>query len=336
MSRIPENDNIRNDIYENLPCQAMYNESVRKIKLSNEHNNTSNNIVLNNCNQNSGNNCSSSSSSNNNNRKTNLPKELLYATPLRKSDRYNKSGDRHRNKINTEGIEKCEKLHNVEYKLMNKDNIHLKNGNSRGNRNGTNGCSGDGGDDAIEKLSSSLGGIIGATGAIGGGLPSSSGSGLMKNCTQGNNLEDRRILNFLKDTTQVQKKIEIGKDCPNASFSCLAREEHFANLVQQNFTINLTNTTNNCSDIVTPLSSSHPNSSGCVGVDNGKVASNKNNSRTTTEETVENLEVYMDKKQSPDKEVNGIVYSSSTTNYTVRTNNVCINREWVLKKLHFV
>lgn len=50
-------------------------------------------------------------------------------------------------------------------------------------------------------------------------------------------MENHRILNFLKDTNQLQKRMEItGRECINAGFSNLAREEHFANLVQQNFT----------------------------------------------------------------------------------------------------
>ncbi|XP_055627069.1 ankyrin repeat domain-containing protein 50 [Toxorhynchites rutilus septentrionalis] len=47
-------------------------------------------------------------------------------------------------------------------------------------------------------------------------------------------LEDRRIRDFLKDTTQMHKKIELHKEYQSSNFSYLARKEHFANLVQQN------------------------------------------------------------------------------------------------------
>ncbi|XP_063704648.1 uncharacterized protein LOC134834054 [Culicoides brevitarsis] len=47
-------------------------------------------------------------------------------------------------------------------------------------------------------------------------------------------LEERRIRNFIKDTTQMHKRLEMHKDMQNSNFSYLARKEHFANLVQQN------------------------------------------------------------------------------------------------------
>lgn len=47
-------------------------------------------------------------------------------------------------------------------------------------------------------------------------------------------LEDRRIRDFLKDTTQMHKKIELHKEYQSSNFSYLARKEHFVNLVQQN------------------------------------------------------------------------------------------------------
>ncbi|XP_058058965.1 ankyrin repeat domain-containing protein 50 [Anopheles bellator] len=48
-------------------------------------------------------------------------------------------------------------------------------------------------------------------------------------------LEDRRIRDFLKDTTQMHKKIELHKTSYQSSnFSYLARKEHFADLVQRN------------------------------------------------------------------------------------------------------
>lgn len=47
-------------------------------------------------------------------------------------------------------------------------------------------------------------------------------------------LEERRIRSFLKDTSQMHKRLEMHKDMQNSNFSYLARKEHFANLVQQN------------------------------------------------------------------------------------------------------
>ncbi|XP_058464595.1 uncharacterized protein LOC131438512 isoform X2 [Malaya genurostris] len=47
-------------------------------------------------------------------------------------------------------------------------------------------------------------------------------------------LEDRRIRDFLKDTTQMHKKIELNKEYQTSNFSYLARKEHFVNLVHQN------------------------------------------------------------------------------------------------------
>ncbi|XP_037910341.1 uncharacterized protein LOC119651072 isoform X2 [Hermetia illucens] len=271
MSRLPDNDNIRNDIYENLPCQAMFNESVRKIK-------TNESIVLNNCNQ---------------NKKSNLPKELLYAAPLRKSDRY-KSGERSRYKVHNEATDKSEKVYNVEYKLINKDNVGLK--------NSTNGSAPGLGVSAIKTTTN-------------GGIP-------VCDAGQESSLEDRRILNFLKDTTQVQRKVDMGKDCPNASFSCLAREEHFANLVQQNFT-----TEPSASNSQTVNTDSD---SGIASGINKNYLDDPEQPRDNLEST-ENLEEYMDKKQSPDKEVNGFV--GSPLSHQFRTANVYINREWALKKI---
>ncbi|EDW38887.1 GL13698 [Drosophila persimilis] len=89
MSKHTDNDNLRNDIYENLPCQAMYNESVRKIhqQASSLVNPNANSIG--NCNSTPANHKASSGGGGGGG------KEMLYATPLRKSDRY-KSGERSR------------------------------------------------------------------------------------------------------------------------------------------------------------------------------------------------------------------------------------------------
>lgn len=48
-------------------------------------------------------------------------------------------------------------------------------------------------------------------------------------------LGENRIRDFLKDTAQMHKKIDLhNKEQINANFSYLARKEHFANLVHQN------------------------------------------------------------------------------------------------------
>uniref|UniRef100_A0A182ND28 ANK_REP_REGION domain-containing protein n=1 Tax=Anopheles dirus TaxID=7168 RepID=A0A182ND28_9DIPT len=52
-------------------------------------------------------------------------------------------------------------------------------------------------------------------------------------------LEDRRIRDFLKDTTQMHKKIELHKTYQSSNFSYLARKEHFADLVQRNVNSNV-------------------------------------------------------------------------------------------------
>ncbi|XP_055853257.1 ankyrin repeat domain-containing protein 50 isoform X1 [Episyrphus balteatus] len=288
MSKLPDNDNHRNDIYENLPCQAMFNESVRKINKTTANNS----LLMNNCNQNSHRSKHSAQLS---------TKEMLYATPLRKSDRY-RSGERsrfHRTSGGSGGsssidIDKNEKLTNVmEYKLLNKDN-KCRNGNP----DDIDGSGGDVVDDA----------------------------GTSASLTCANQLEDRRILNFLKDTTQIHKKMEIlgssrERDCPNASFSCLAREEHFANLVQQNFNIETPpfmveeSSTLNENDQKEPY----------LGEENDELP-------VAGEETVGNLEVFMHKKQSPDKEVNGIIAPAAAI-IGIPPKPVYIHREWVLKKI---
>ena len=65
-------------------------------------------------------------------------------------------------------------------------------------------------------------------------------------------LEDRRIRDFLKDTTQMHKKIELHKEYQSSNFSYLARKEHFANLVHQNILLNESlNSTNESFEIDT-------------------------------------------------------------------------------------
>lgn len=346
MSKHTDNDHLRNDIYENLPCQAMFNESVRKIqqqKSAQAHNPNSINLnkalsqqlLLNNISnqgthiqqqqqqQNINANSNSNSTPNNKHHsgsRHQLPKEMIYATPLRKSDRY-KSGERSRlppasisnsrapmNENETTDM----KLTNImDYKQLNTRDSNRASSNS--NRNGNSIPVTDLDDEPDSGCTSSN---MYANRGI--PLPSSSGGGGgIGSTTPSHQLEDRRILNFLKDTTQLQKKMEIsGKDCPNSSFSNLAREEHFANLVQQNFPIEVSRKSFDPEDEMEAALEGEANGMGCM------------------EEASDNLEVYMQKKISPDKEVNGFVahrdYGAHQHRYGTK---VYINREWVLKKI---
>ncbi|XP_016982181.2 ankyrin repeat domain-containing protein 50 [Drosophila rhopaloa] len=292
MSKHTDNDNLRNDIYENLPCQAMYNDSVRKMQQQKSSTQTAGN----NPNANSISNCNSTPPITK--PASNLPKEMLYATPLRKSDRY-KSGERSRH-VNTG---------NPETKLSNyRDSNRLasaRNGNpvqitdlDADEDNGK----GDGVD------------ISASTSALVGG---SKYNNQPPGGTANQHLEDRRILNFLKDTTQLQKKLEItGRDCPNASFSNLAREEHFANLVQQNF----------------PQDVGHQLNGETKAEEDGQEAAGGAKPEGA-EDTDGNLEALMQRKVSPDKEVNGLVHSGGLEPNNRIVSTVYIHREWVLKKI---
>ncbi|XP_049303711.1 uncharacterized protein LOC105232825 isoform X1 [Bactrocera dorsalis] len=358
MSKHPDNDNLRNDIYENLPCQAMYNDAVRKIQQQKSAQSNTNNAVaaavannplsqqllLNNIsNQNAANSnphTNSTGLTNNkqqpspitlqqqsNNRHyaaTNMSKEMLYATPLRKSDRY-KSGERLR--FNSSGARlhasgsnhdthdaHDAKLSNLmEYKQLNsKDLTRLC------SRNGNAIPVTDLDDDmAVDGCSSSA--LVGGSHYTNqpASLPP-----LPNSNTPSHQLEDRRILNFLKDTTQLQKKLEVSsRDCPNASFSNLAREEHFANLVQQNFTIEATR---------------NKVDSNTEGNEDHSMSVTADTSESVLTETADNLEVLMQKKLSPDKEVSGIASSCGSQSQTLTARSgqpVYIHREWVLKKI---
>lgn len=360
MSKHPDNDNLRNDIYENLPCQAMYNDAVRKIQQQKTVQSNTNNAVaaavvnnplsqqllLNNIsNQNAANSnpnpntsgltsnkqqhqqsspqsLQQQQSNNKHYAASNMPKEMLYATPLRKSDRY-KSGERLR--FNSSGVRAHTagsnhdthdaKLSNLlEYKQMNSKEL-----TRLCSRNGNAVPITDLDDDtALDGCSSSA--------LVGGShyqhqpaslppLPNSS--------TPSHQLEDRRILNFLKDTTQLQKKLEVsGRDCPNASFSNLAREEHFANLMQQNF----------------PIEAARNNGGANADLmEDRSLSTTADTSESVLTETADNLEVLMQKKRSPDKEVNGIVSTTSESQSQTLTARhglpVYIHREWVLKKI---
>ncbi|XP_016950059.1 ankyrin repeat domain-containing protein 50 [Drosophila biarmipes] len=294
MSKHTDNDNLRNDIYENLPCQAMYNDSVRKMQQ--QKSSTAN------PNANSIGNCNSGPAAINKNLpptaavSNNMPKEMLYATPLRKSDRY-KSGERSRSG-------------NPETKLSNfRDSNRLASARN-GNPVQITDLDADEDDGQV---------ALGVDGSASGSKYSSNQQQAPGTANQ--HLEDRRILNFLKDTTQVQKKLEItGRDCPNASFSNLAREEHFANLVQQNFPQDVAHQSN---DEI---------NGGSAPEEDGQEAAGGVKPQLS-EDTDGNLEALMQRKVSPDKEVNGLVHSGGLEPNNRIVSTVYIHREWVLKKI---
>ncbi|KAH8332806.1 hypothetical protein KR074_011070 [Drosophila pseudoananassae] len=302
MSKHTDNDNLRNDIYENLPCQAMYNESVRKIQ---QQKSSTPAMNSNNPNANSIGNCHSTPAITKHHPPqpaNNMPKEMLYATPLRKSDRY-KSGERGRQASSA----------NQEAKLSNyRDSNRLACA-----RNGNPVQVTDLDADEDNGVGEGVDGSASTSALVGGSKYGNQSAG----GTPNQQLEDRRILNFLKDTTQLQKKLEItGRDCPNASFSNLAREEHFANLVQQNFPLD-----------VTPHSNGETNGGGSAPEEDGQEAAG-GSKPPTAEDTDGNLEALMQRKISPDKEVNGLVSSGLEPNNRI-VSTVYIHREWVLKKI---
>ncbi|XP_061402780.1 uncharacterized protein LOC133338630, partial [Musca vetustissima] len=363
MSKHSDNDHLRNDIYENLPCQAMFNESVRKIQQQKSaqaaaHNPNNINLnkalsqqlLLNNIsNQGSHlvnvNLANSNSNSAPNNKHQNavaaaagrhgisvgqMPKEMIYATPLRKSDRY-KSGERSRlaaaaasarplneNELTTGTTAADVKLSNImDYKQFN-----TPRDSNPSNRNGNTVVPITDLDDEPDS------GCTSSNMYANRGVPLNCGNGGPGNSTPNHQLEDRRILNFLKDTTQLQKKMEIsGKDCPNSSFSNLAREEHFANLVQQNFPLEVARKS---------FDPENEMEAALEGATNG----------LGLEDTSDNLEVFMQKKISPDKEVNGFGAQREYGHHHSQQQHhhhhhhqhrygskVYINREWVLKKI---
>lgn len=219
-----------NEIYENLPCQTKIknNESINQ---------------------------------NSSTKKPNLSKEMLYATPMRKSDRYKKD--------NSPG-----KINNIDYKQT-------------------------------KTIESTF-----LDGAIGG--------------TNGRDLEESRIINFLKDTSQLHKKMELQKDFPNSNFSFLAKEEHFANLVQQNVILDdsLLESFDSQQDVTAEL------------------VSGEETTTCTLEELEakcnENLELLtnLNLKKSPEKicnKIDDMVTGQSLI--IVDPMKITINREWVLKKI---
>ncbi|KAH8241329.1 hypothetical protein KR032_008259 [Drosophila birchii] len=301
MSKHTDNDNLRNDIYENLPCQAMYNESVRKMQ---QQKSSTQAVTGNNPNANSIGNCNSTPAITKPAASGNMPKEMLYATPLRKSDRY-KSGERSRHAPIT----------NPETKLSNfRDSNRLA---SARNGNPVQVTDLDADEDDAE--GDGVDGCASTSALVGGSKYSNQPPG----GTPNQQLEDRRILNFLKDTTQLQKKLEIsGRDCPNASFSNLAREEHFANLVQQNFPQDVTHHSNGETN----------GGSGSAPEEDGQEAAGGAKPQAV-EDTDGNLEALMQRKVSPDKEVNGLVNNGGLEPNNRIVGTVYIHREWVLKKI---
>lgn len=261
--------NLRNDMYVNLPAQAILNDSVRNsIKASDAS------ILLNN---------------QNSNRKPTLSKEMLYATPLRKSDRF-KSREKVKTSSNsgvhhTSGIVDSDKINNTD--AIARPTMEQTDSSVSCNNNGN---------------------------------------------TDTEHLGERRILSFLKDTTQLHKKMEMHRGFPSSNFSCLAREEHFANLVQQNV-----------------VNNDGRQGDGCAVDDSA--ATYDESMDTTKIDRLTNLESEMEKKLSPDKEVGDLICLNSTPpllappRTDVHTNLIKpltattpaiisnINREWVLKKV---
>lgn len=114
-------------------------------------------------------------------------------------------------------------------------------------------------------------------------------------------LEEKRIRSFLKDTSQMHKRLELQKDLQNTNFSYLARKEHFANLVQQNIIVN---------------------------------------DETGEEKTVEKqdteligIEKEMNLKERDGLRLVGSVQSSPTFRPSRHFEMIDLNREWVLKKI---
>lgn len=234
-----------------------------------------------------------------------MPKEMLYATPLRKSDRY-KSSERSRHVATGEGGVAHSTAHDTKLSNLRDSNrlASVRNGNPV---QVTDLDAND--EDELREREEDINASTSAL--VGGPKTNNQVMSLGAGGTPNKQLEDRRILNFLKDTTQVQKKLEItGRDCPNASFSNLAREEHFANLVQQNFPLELTQTNGG----------SAPEEDG-LELD-----------KQPTQETADNLESLMQRKHSPDKEVNGLAPALEPSNPRI-VSTVYIHREWVLKKI---
>lgn len=262
------NNNIgsyRNDIYVNLPTHPLQTDAVKSTSAADIlHNNTTNQHIS---------------------RKSMLSKEMLYATPLRKSDRF-KSRDKQKTADSEGRI--MEKLNNIEGRHA-KDQLH----------------------------------------------PQTADTAIVRNTNGDVDLEERRILSFLKDTTQLHKKMEMHRDFPNSNFSCLAREEHFANLVHQNVV-------NNDHKFESGRGNVHL-SCGTVAPDNMTEDSTEILGESCVNlaeaDRVSNLECLMERKVSPDKEVGDLICLDDespiicATKQSMPANSININREWVLKKV---
>jgi ankyrin repeat domain-containing protein 50 len=170
---------LNNELYENLPCHAaaanpkLLNENVEMPSLE-----TTAPILLSN--------------------------EMLYATPLRKSERSNGRSA----KSSTTPTKSCgsgEGSGAVTKKIIN---------NQSNGRSATP-------SQAVKKSTE----------------PGSSQPYFENtSATAGQYYEESRIRDFLKDTSQMIRKMEMHKDLQCSNFSHLARKEHFAHLVQQNVT----------------------------------------------------------------------------------------------------
>lgn len=270
------NDVLRNDLYANLPA---HNNILLNAEMNGKHLKSSDPATVENLNS---------------HRKPPANKEMLYATPLRKSDRFktrdksvstSKSSSNHRHHHHSGTADNHEKINNTDPSAP----AHHR-------------------DDS----------------------PSGGGAGMLNNNGDVDHvLGERRILSFLKDTSQLQKKMEMHRGFPNSNFSCLAREEHFANLVQQNVV--------NAGD-----GSSHNHSAEtALAFDVDATSEDGEMDRMA------NLESEHTKKQSPDKEVGDLISLDGSPLTMMQMPHTelssrprppigiggTINREWVLKKI---
>lgn len=267
INKVP-NDVHRNDLYANLPVHNILNGEMNGRHLKSSDPATVENL--------------------NSHRKPPASKEMLYATPLRKSDRFktrdksvstSKSSSNHRHHHHTTSDN--EKINNTDPSAPHRDDSP------------------------------------------------SGGAMLNNNGDVDHVLGERRILSFLKDTSQLQKKMEMHRGFPNSNFSCLAREEHFANLVQQNVV--------NAGD-----GSAHNHSAETALAFDDDAASEDGEM-----DRMVNLESEQSKKQSPDKEVGDLISLDGSPLAMMQMPRKetsarprppiglggSINREWVLKKI---
>lgn len=270
------NDVLRNDLYANLPA---HNHILATVEMNGKHHHKSSDPAT--------------VENLNSHRKPPASKEMLYATPLRKSDRFKTPRDksastgksssthhRHHHHTNTTNADDNEKINNT---------------------------------DPSAPRDESPGGPINHNGDV------------------DHILGERRILSFLKDTSQLQKKMEMHRGFPNSNFSCLAREDHFANLVHQN--------------VVNAGDGSAHNHSAETALAFDVDATSEDGEL----DRLANLESELATKQSPDKEVGDLISldGSPLPMMQMQPREVAvarprpsaagiggnINREWVLKKI---